>query len=88
MTNQLTSFRSFLAALALVATVGVSGACSGGGGPACDKVVDHVSQITGMKLEGDRRTGAIDKCKKAPASARSCMLKASAVEDLAACAKK
>ena len=62
-------------------------------GPPCDKVVDHMLELTKQMLpgHGDQpmgdRKAMIDQCvqRKMPASLRSCLLAAKSFEDLAKC---
>lgn len=62
-------------------------------GPPCDKVVDHMLELTKQMLagHGDQQLGdrqaMIDQCvqRKLPASERSCLLAAKSLEDLAKC---
>jgi hypothetical protein len=81
----------------LALLVGLLAACGSSkkqdDGPPCDKVVDHMLELTKQMLpgHGDQpmgdRKAMIDQCvqRKMPASMRSCLLAAKSLDELAQC---
>jgi hypothetical protein len=82
--------------LVLVAALLVTACKKGDPGPPCDKVVDHMLELTKQMMPGHdpeslgNRNQRIAECKqrKMPASMRKCLLDAKSFNDLADCRRK
>lgn len=82
--------------LVLVAALLITGCKKGDPGPSCDKVVDHMLELTKQMMPGHdteslgNRNQLIAECKqrKMPASVRTCLLAAKSFNHLADCRRK
>ena len=79
--------------LVLAAALLVACGNKGGSGPPCDKVVDHMMDLTKQMMPGHdaeslgNRQQMIDECvkRKMPAATRKCLFEAKTFNDLAGC---
>ena len=74
-------------ALSFSAFVALPACGKGGGGSSCDDLVDHIQDISGVKIPDDAKPGALAKCEKMKPEERDCAFKASDLAGLMACRK-
>lgn len=74
-----------ISAIALtIAALFATPAC-GKGGDSCADVVDHIEQISGMKIPDEAKAGAVAKCEKQSPETRACAMKATDLASLQGC---